>query len=147
MKNKHVRTILLIEDDPDTADALLHKLGTCGCRLIHTGSGSRAIEILRTGDEAVDLVLMDIEPGQEMDGADAAGIIIKSHNLPVIFMHSGENNPAMHKTGQVASYGYVNKNTDAFLLNLSINAALKRIDIQKESEAKKKEELRSFDEK
>ena len=147
MDKKLFKTILLVENDSDTAAALIHRIEGSGCRFIHAESGSRAIDIINGGNDTIDLVLMDIDPGEGTDGADTAGIIIESHNLPVIFMHSGENNPALLKTGQIASYGYINKNSDDVILALSINAALKRSDIQKESETNKNEELRLFDEK
>ena len=63
-----------------------------------------------------------------MDGTEAAGIILKDHDIPVIFL-SGHTEPAVvNKTERITSYGYVVKSSSITVLDASIKMAFKLFD-------------------
>ena len=74
---------------------------------------------------AIDLILMDINLGNGMDGTDAAAIILKDHDLPVVFLSSHMEPEVVAKTEKITSYGYVVKNSSITVLDASIKMAFK----------------------
>ena len=75
------KTILLVEDE--AIIALLHKkkLNKYGFDVVTADTGEKAVEIVRS-DAPVDLILMDINLGDGIDGTEAAEIILKIRNIP-----------------------------------------------------------------
>lgn len=146
MDNYSIGTILLAGDS-ETEPSVLEKIEGCGYSFIRTKNCSSAIDIIREGNVIINLVLVDTDAIKGPGDADAAASIIDTHDLPLLFIHSCENDDAIHKTGLIASYGYLDKNSDKVLFQLSINAALKRSEIQKRFKAEKKEEQRLSEEK
>jgi diguanylate cyclase (GGDEF)-like protein/PAS domain S-box-containing protein len=87
-----------------------------------------------TGEEAVqkisggfppDLVLMDIELAGEMDGIDAARRIMKSRDIPVVFLTANTSGKIIDKIKEVKAYGFVLKDTDKAALLSTVEMALK----------------------
>lgn len=87
-----------------------------------------------TGEEAVqkisggippDLVLMDIELAGKMDGIDAARIILKSWDIPVVFLTANTSGEIIEKIKEVKAYGFVLKNTDKAALLSTVEMAVK----------------------
>src|SRR2546427_140217 len=77
--------ILIVEDERITAENLrniLTELGYVVTGVLSTGADA----IGCTSDDAPDLVLMDIKINGEMDGAEAAQILRKRFNIPVIYL-------------------------------------------------------------
>ncbi len=119
-------TILLIEDEAITGMAQAKTLETEGYNVIHVLSGENAIELFRKGsDHAIDLILMDIDLGRGMDGTVTAREILKSHDIPVVFLSSHTEKEIVEKTEKITSYGYVVKNTGITVLTASIKMAFK----------------------
>ena len=85
-KNSKEKTqILIVEDNIITAMALeitLKKLGYHTCKLVTTGK--EAIQI--ADKECPDLIIMDINLADQMDGIRAAEIIRKEHDIPILFL-------------------------------------------------------------
>jgi len=48
-------------------------------------TGEQAVEAVETSSK-IDLVLMDINLGDGIDGTEAAQIILKDHDIPIIFL-------------------------------------------------------------
>jgi CheY-like chemotaxis protein len=120
MEPQKQKTILLVEDDTFIAMDQAWILKSNGYQVITVHDGEKAVEAIQTSPE-IDLVLMDINLRNGMDGTQAAKIILKQRDLPLIFLSSQVNPEVVEKTEGITSYGYVVKNSD----NIVLIAALK----------------------
>jgi len=118
------RTILLVEDEfilEMSEKAALENYGYA----VHTATtGESAVEAVNATPE-IDLILMDIDLGSGIDGTEAAGIILKDHNIPILFLSSHTDPEVVEKTEKITSYGYVVKATGITVLDSSIKMAFK----------------------
>jgi two-component sensor histidine kinase len=73
----------------------------------------------------IDLILMDIDLGEGMDGTQAAEIILREKDIPIIFLSSHTESEIVEKTEKITSYGYVVKNSSSTVLDASIKMAFK----------------------
>lgn len=124
VKGKGRKTILLVEDEAVNARLTGKILEKNGYRVINAYSGEEAVEI--TGkEEKIDLILMDIDMGEGIDGTSAASLILSRRDIPLVFLSSHSEPEFVKKTEEITSYGYVLKNSGETVLLASINMALK----------------------
>ncbi len=116
-------TILLVEDDPVIAMAEQVMLEENGFRVILASNGPDAVSLAANPD--IELVLMDIDLGPGMDGTDAARIILRTRDIPVVFLSSHTEPAIVDRTETITSYGYVVKNSGETVLIASLRMALK----------------------
>lgn len=79
-----VATILVVEDDDDTADLLVQALRKSGYGVLRAPNGREAVDALILG--GVDLLITDLRMPQ-MDGVTLLGVVrsyLRFHSLPVI---------------------------------------------------------------
>ncbi|HEX2865824.1 MAG TPA: ATP-binding protein [Ignavibacteriales bacterium] len=120
------KTILLVEDDAIIALLEIKWLAREGFEVIHATSGEDAIEAVRKSPGKIDLILMDIDLGRgAMDGTEAARIILKGQDIPLLFLSSHTEKEIVEKTETISSYGYVVKGSDKTVLMASIKMAFK----------------------
>lgn len=83
--------ILYVEDEDDTADAMLMMMGSQGfSNLIHARSGEEALVLF--DKEPFRVVLTDYRMGRGMDGIELARRLRKKNpDLPIIFISGSEN--------------------------------------------------------
>jgi len=81
---KYSKTILLVEDESLIAKIEKKMLEAHGYNTIVANTGEAAIDIFRKNN-AIDLILMDIGLGSGIDGTETAGIILKDHEVPLLF--------------------------------------------------------------
>lgn len=117
-------TILLVEDDAILALAGKDRLEQAGYAVLTASRGEAAVE-LATGRPEVALVLMDIDLGHGMDGAEAARRIIAQRDVPVLFLSSHTEPEVVERTEQISSYGYVVKDSGEVVLEASIRMAFR----------------------
>lgn len=135
------KTILLVEDDAIIAMDEASALRKYGYTPIIAYSAEKAIQ--KASEEAVDLVLMDIDLGKgKMDGTVAAQKILKEQDVPVVFLSSHTESEVVEKTKSITSYGYVVKNSGETVLQASIDMAFRLHDAYQE---KKKSEKRHME--
>ncbi|TVR66444.1 MAG: PAS domain S-box protein [Spirochaetaceae bacterium] len=118
------QVILLVEDELLIATAERMVLERAGYEVITASTGERALEIARDGPE-IDLVLMDINLGTGIDGTEAARIILRDRDLPLVFLSSHTDPETIAKTEKITSYGYVVKNSGETILLASIRMAFR----------------------
>lgn len=58
-----------------------------GYNVVLVNTAEKAIEVFQ-GQSEIDLVLMDIDLGEGMDGTQAAEIILKKRDIPILFLSS-----------------------------------------------------------
>lgn len=131
------RRILLAENDAAGAKTTSQAIREFGYDVIIARTGKKVID-LATGDEKIDLILMDLELGRGIDGAEAAIQILKSKTVPIVFLTSLTGKKAVEKVRNITRYGYVVKNSGAFVLQSAIELAFYLFDSHREFEHKMK---------
>ena len=127
MDNKRIqesRIILQVEDESIIALQTEKVLEEYGYSVITASRGEEAVQIIKD-DKSIDLVLMDINLGDGIDGTEAAQLILKQRDIPVVF-HSSHTEPEIvEKTEKITSYGYIVKNSSSTVLDASIKMAFR----------------------
>lgn len=77
---------------------------------------------------------MDINLGRGMDGTQAAEIILKDYDIPILFLSSHTEPDVVQKTEKITSYGYVVKDSGIIVIDASIKMAFKLFDARKKAE-------------
>ncbi len=118
------KTILLVEDEVLIAMTEKKQLEQYGYAVKTVTTGEKAVEAVKT-DPDIDLVLMDINLGDGIDGTQAAEIILANHDIPIVFVSSHSEREIVEKTEKITSYGYVVKSSSITVLDASIKMAFK----------------------
>ncbi len=151
MKSRGQKTILLVEDEAYIGMAESMELKDYGYDVIHVLNGLKAIDAVRNDKTVIDLILMDINLGHGIDGTETANIILKEHDIPVLFLSSHTEREIVDKTVDITSYGYVVKDSGITVLDASIKMAFKlhesylKLKNQKAEIAGKEKELRFYE--
>jgi two-component system sensor histidine kinase UhpB len=115
--------ILIVEDEAAIADLIGRFLGRCGYEV------SAAVS---TGEEALvqaarllpELVLMDITLGGALDGVEAAELIRRRFDIPVVFLTGLADDETIRRAQEAGAFGYVVKPFRQEDLKTSIDLAL-----------------------
>jgi len=145
MAEKLKKTILLVEDEAIIAMTEKISLEKYGYAVKTVTTGEAAIQAIEVMPE-IDLVLMDINLGDGIDGTESAEIILKNHDIPIVFVSSHSEREIVEKTEKITSYGYVVKNSSITVLDASIKMAFKLFDAKK-NEMEKEISLKMSEEK
>ena len=119
------KRILLVEDETLVAMNEAGMLREAGYELQIAASGEEAVEKVRDPSNRFDLILMDINLGPGMDGTEAAQIILKEYDIPIVFFFSHTAPEEMEKAEKITSYGCVIKNSGMTVLSAWIKMAFK----------------------
>jgi len=122
---KDQKTILLVEDDAIIALSEMIQLKDYGYSVIIAHNGEKAVEKVKTNPDSIDLVLMDIDLGNGIDGTEAAGEILRDNDIPILFLSSHTEPEIVERTENLTSYGYVVKSAGITVLDASIKMAFK----------------------
>ncbi|MCF7928981.1 MAG: PAS domain S-box protein [Spirochaetales bacterium] len=115
-------TILLVEDEALIALDEKTKLEKHGFHVLTAHTAEKAIAAVR--DQDIDLILMDIDLGKgKMDGTEAAEIILKDQELPIVFLTSHTEKEMVDRVKGITRYGYVLKSAGEFVLVEAISMA------------------------
>lgn len=125
MSDSTPQVILLVEDEVLIAMAEKRLLEKEGYQVIQAFSGEQAFAIACEKNVRVDLILMDINLGDGMDGTQTARQILAQHEVPIVFLSSHTEKEVVEKTEQVSSYGYIVKNSNPAVLYASIKMAFR----------------------
>ena len=116
------KTILIVEDDVITSLAEKIMLETNGYIVLTASNGRKAVDTAIRSH--VDLVLMDIELGGNMDGHSAAKKILEKKNIPIVFLTAHIEKEMVEKVRSITRYGYALKNSGDYVLLSSIEMVL-----------------------
>ncbi len=130
-----METILLVEDDRILGSAEKKLLERRGFSVTIVESGEQGIELLEEGFSP-DIILMDYNLGQGLDGVKTAEFIQMRWDIPVVYLSSSTDPEYLQKMEQSASYGFVLKSSSIEVLNLSIRMALRLHESQKKAAEK-----------
>jgi len=136
MKVFKQKVILLVEDEIATVITEQKNLEKYGYKVILAHSGKEAIKTLKL-NPTIDLIIMDVDLGNGMDGTEAAEIILKEQDIPILFMFSHMEPELVQKTGNITTYGYILKNSGIPVIDASIKMAFKLFDAKKKLRVEK----------
>lgn len=122
MEDPQHATILLVEDEVIIAKATVLKLKRFGYSVMTAHSGEDAVQIA-TENDAIDLILMDIDLGGGIDGPEAAQQILAHRHIPIVFHTSHMEEEYVNRVKAITRYGYIVKNSGDFVLKSSIEMA------------------------
>ncbi len=134
MIGEKAKSILLVDDEFIITLDEKRSLEEYGYRVTTADSGEKAVAALAAGAD-IDLILMDINLGRGMDGTEAAELILKDHDIPVVFLSSHTEPEIVEKTERISSYGYVVKSSTITVLDASIKMAFKLFDANRKTKA------------
>lgn len=121
----HSRTILLVEVEAETAGARRRALERCGYTVIIVASNGEALERVRS-DPGIDLVIAGVDPGDGMNGPEAAEAILAERDIPVLFYFHPRSfrQNTTDRTGDPVCYGYALAGFGEARLQVPVQAAL-----------------------
>ncbi|MEX2445569.1 MAG: response regulator [Alkalispirochaeta sp.] len=143
--NSLAKTLLLVEDEALIALNTKMQLEKIGYSVSHVLTGEAAVNYALNPDSRSDLILMDINLGNGIDGTQAAEQILNQIEIPVVFLSSHTDPKVVEKTENITSYGYVVKNSGLTVLDASIKMAFKLFDAKQQHARSEKEYRRLFD--
>lgn len=132
--------ILIVDDDYTTATVM---------KLYLENFGYGVAAIATTGNEAIekaktlkpDLVLMDIRLGKGLDGIDAADVISKRMNIPVIYVTAHADEDTLERAKLTNPVGFINKPVRETDLHTTIEFALEKTRKAEPRNEKKRESM------
>lgn len=130
------KTLLLVEDEAIIALAEKKALEEYGYKVSWVSTGEEAVKSAVQRDD-IDLILMDINLGDGIDGTDAAKIILTTKDKPIVFLSSHIEKDIVEKTEEITSYGYVVKNSGITVLDASIKMAFRLHDANRKTKEQK----------
>ena len=86
MEEEKQKTVLVVDDEVEMLEHLVHTLKRINCRVISTTKGKEAIRLAKT--EKPDLIILDVVM-PDMDGGQVAGALAdnpQTAKIPVIFL-------------------------------------------------------------
>ncbi|TGL33501.1 response regulator [Leptospira perdikensis] len=125
ISNDTKKLILLVEDQMMLAMVEIRHLEAAGFAVHHVLTGEEAIEYVSLNENDVDLILMDIDLGDGIDGTVAAKTILEKHTLPLVFLSLHSEVEVVQKTESITSFGYILKSSGEVMLIASIKMALR----------------------
>jgi len=123
MQISNLKTILLVDADTVTVKKTAESLKNFGFQVIPTLSGEAAIRIIHENTD-INLVLLDIDLQDSINGPDTAEKILAFKNIPIIFHTDNKEQKFIDRVKAITHYGYILKNTDILTLKSSIEMAL-----------------------
>jgi PAS domain S-box-containing protein len=117
--------ILLVEDEAIIAMSTALALRERGYEVHHVLDGESALRRIASGEDGLDLVLMDIDLGKGMDGTEAARGILRIRSIPIVFLSAHSDRAFVERTESISYYGYVSKASGIALLDASIKMAFR----------------------
>jgi PAS domain S-box-containing protein len=125
MKKDGRKVILLVEDDPIMALSESKKLETYGYNVISVLNGHKAVEAVNNNNPPIDLILMDMNLGNNLDGTEVAKKILKDHDIPILFLSNHTEREVVERTENLIFYGYVVKDSGITVIDASIKMAFR----------------------
>lgn len=135
-------SILVVDDDRTTASVMQLYLENYGFTIAGIATnGKTAID--KAKSLKPDLVLMDINLGRGLNGIEAADVIIKTLNIPVIYVSAHADDKTLKLAEKTNPDGFINKPLRETDLKTTVRLALKR---RGQNKTKSESDIDSIDE-
>jgi PAS domain S-box-containing protein len=119
-----MNTILFVARNDTLASADAQLLKSAGYTVLTARSGIDAAAACNAGDRGIDLILMDVDPGADMEALRTAETILRDHDLPIVFYYATEAPSLLGRMTTVRSYGSVPKESRPVVFTTTIETAL-----------------------
>ena len=120
-----VRTILLVDDDPDIREIVRIVLEDQGTTIFEASNGVEGLQVAR--EKRPDLIILDwMMPG--MEGIDVARALrrdTETENIPIIMLTSRDADTDFEQSRQVGVFAYLVKPFSPLQLVSTVESALK----------------------
>lgn len=121
----HGAKILIVEDEQIAAMDVRAQISDLGYDVVGiAGTGKEALRL--SGECRPDLVLMDIQLHDPMDGITAASEIQQRWQIPVVFMSASAEDEILSRANLCVPYGYLPRPFEAKHLNATVSIALRQ---------------------
>jgi diguanylate cyclase (GGDEF)-like protein/PAS domain S-box-containing protein len=125
------KRVLVVEDEVLVARDICARLERMGYDVV--GNAARGEDAIKLAfEESPDLVLMDINLRGDMDGIEAAIKINESRSTPIIFCTAYSNDEVLARAKITSPFGYVLKPFDNRELEINIEIALFKHQVEKD---------------
>jgi CheY-like chemotaxis protein len=115
--------ILVVEDNNIVLQDIRTRLEKLGYSVVGTArSGIEAIE--KAAVAKPDLALMDIKLRGEMDGVEAAAVIRRCNDIPIVYLTAYTDANTLDRAKLTEPFGYILKPFDESALHTNIQIAL-----------------------
>ncbi|EMJ96036.1 diguanylate cyclase domain-containing protein [Leptospira alstonii] len=121
--------ILIVEDDALVARDIqtrLRKIGYQADWIASTGEAAVKFAL----EMSPQIVLMDIQLGEGMDGVEAVEKILENSEIPIVYLTAYSDESSLARAGLTQPYGYVVKPIETGELRIAIEIALQRYSLQ-----------------
>ena len=137
-------SILIAEDEKIIAKDIMMTLENIGYQVLGAVDSASSI-IEKAGELKPTLILMDIMLYGDLTGIDAARIIERKFDIPVVFLTALADNSTLQKAKLTNAFGYILKPFDEKSLRTSIEMALykHKMNVQLKQRTKELEEEKS----
>lgn len=132
--------ILLVEDEAILAVSQAEFLKLKGYSVQHVSNSYDAIDFVTSGERA-DLILMDINLSDELDGIQLAKKILDIKEIPILFVSGYSDQKILNRVADLKHYGFVPKISSPDIVECMIKSALKLHQVE-QSLAFREKELR-----
>lgn len=133
------RTVAIIEDDIIVANDLTELLSEMHYTvLFQVHSVKDAIEHLKK--YSPQLILMDIQLNDSIDGIHLAGILKSEYKIPVIFTTAFSDTKTLERVKTVAPFGYIVKPYTETNIRIAVELAFNRIESTEDADNAKESE-------
>ncbi|WP_411822643.1 response regulator [Leptospira sp. 'Mane'] len=124
------KRVLVVEDERIIAINICSTLKQFGYASEYVSEGQAAIDCV--DNQLFDLVLMDIMLNGEMDGIEAAKIIKRRKDLPIIYLTAYSDDSTLDRAKSTEPFGYLIKPFNSRDLYISVEMAIYKSRIQKQ---------------
>lgn len=121
--------LMVVDDEVCIAMYLKERLENMGHEVVGTASSGESARDMAE-QRRPNLVLMDIRMPGRLGGIEAAEIIIKEMNIPVIFITGYADDNYVNRAKSIGSYGYLIKPLDDGQLNATVGIALSKKELE-----------------
>lgn len=123
--------ILISEDEKSVAAVLRRMVTSLGYEVVaNVKSGIDAISF--ANELKPDLIIMDISLEGDMDGIEAATIINKENNIPIVFITAFSDEITLKRAMESGPYGYILKPFELNTLKTTLDISLYKSRIEKQ---------------
>ena len=124
-------SIMIVEDEVIVAMDMKRKLEKLGYSVpASVSSGDEAIKC--AADFAPDLILMDINMNEGIDGIEASKAILNERDIPIVYITAYADDSTVSRAKETNPFGYIVKPFDAADLRSSIEISLRKFKAEKE---------------
>lgn len=132
--------ILLVEDEAILAVSQAEFLKLKGYSVQHVSNSLDTLDFVSSGEKA-DLILMDINLSDKLDGIQLAKKILEIKEIPILFVSGYSDQKILNRVADLKHYGFVPKISSPDIIECMIKSALKLHQVE-QSLAFREKELR-----